>query len=106
MLVDGIVKVFKPAPVVDSFTQLGFPVHLAVAIGILEIACVALYAFPRTAPLGIIVLTGYLGGAVATQVRAEMGLVPTVFPIVLGVLLWVGLLLRDDRIRALLAPRG
>jgi len=105
MLLDGIMKLAKPAPVVDSFVELGIPDRLAVGIGILEIACIAVFLYPRTAVLGAILATGYLGGAMATQMRAEAGLFPLFFPMILGGLLWAGLLLRHDRLRELVLPR-
>src|SRR5258706_10617651 len=69
LIFDGVIKVVKIAPVVDAFAQLGYPVSLAPRIGILALACVAVYAIPRTSVLGAVLLTGYLGGAVATQLR-------------------------------------
>ena len=102
MLFDGTIHVLKPAPVVESFAQLGFPLRVAVGLGIVEIACTALYAIPRTAALGALLLTAYLGGAVATQVRAGAGWFPTIFPVLLGAILWAGLALRDARIRNLI----
>src|SRR6266404_9054565 len=70
LIPDGIIKFIKPAPVVDAFAHLGLPLSLANTIGILLLVCTAIYAFPRTAVLGAILLTGYLGGAVATHLRA------------------------------------
>ena len=93
-------------PVVDSFNQLGYPVGLSRAIGIIELICLVVYLVPRSAVLGAILLTGYLGGAVATHVRVESPLLTHVlFPIYVAVLLWGGVCLRDDRVRALTAPR-
>ena len=103
MIFDGVIHVWKPAPVVEAFAQLGYPIRVAVGLGILELACTALYAIPRTAVLGAVLLTAYLGGAVATQVRAEAGWFPTIFPVIVGALLWVGLALRDARVRALIS---
>jgi hypothetical protein len=99
---DTIIKVLNLAPAVQATTQLGYPAGLVVAIGILELACLAIYAIPRTAVLGALLLTGYLGGAIATQVRAESGLFSIVFPMFIGALVWGGLLLRDARVRALI----
>lgn len=79
--------------------QLGYPPSLMTPLGILEIACVVLYAIPRTAVLGAILLTGYLGGAISTHVRVGDGFFPEA---VLGVLVWLGLYLRDGRVRALI----
>ena len=87
--------------------QLGYPVPLAPVIGTILLICVVLYAIPRTAPLGAILLTGYLGGAVASQLRIGMPLFTyTLAPTYLAALAWGGLYLRDSRVRALLASRS
>src|SRR5688500_6146193 len=70
LIVDGGIKVLQLAPAVEATTQLGYPASMVLGIGLLELACLAVYLLPRTAMLGAIVLTGYLGGALATQVRA------------------------------------
>jgi hypothetical protein len=103
MLFDGVIHVLRPAPVVDAFAQLGVPLRLSLGIGIVELVCTALYAVPRTALLGALLLTGYLGGAIAIQLRAGAAWFPTIFPLVVGVLLWSGLALRDARLRALIS---
>ena len=100
MVFDGVIHVLKPAPVVDAFAQLGYPLAVSVGLGIVELACTVLYAIPRTAALGAVLLTAYLGGAVATQVRIGAGVFPTIFPVILGAVLWSGLALRDTRVRA------
>jgi hypothetical protein len=106
MIFDGSIKLFKPAPVVDSFAQLGYPVSLAVGIGILELACTAVYAIPRSSVLGAILLTGFLGGAIATHLRVgDPVFTHLLFPIYVGVLVWGGIFLREDRLRALLPLR-
>jgi len=105
MVFDGVIHVVKPAPVVEAFAQLGYPLSAAVGLGIVELACVVLYAVPRTAVLGAVLLTAYLGGAVATQLRIGAGAFPVVFPVIVGVLLWGGLALRDARVRALISSR-
>jgi uncharacterized membrane protein YphA (DoxX/SURF4 family) len=98
---DGVIKVLTLAPVVEGFTRLGYPVTLAVGIGILELVCVATYVIPRTSWLGAVLLTGFLGGAIATHVRVEDPLLThTFFPIYVGLLIWGGLWLRDGRLRA------
>jgi hypothetical protein len=102
MVFDGVIHVLKPAPVADAFAQLGVPIRLSVTLGIVELACIALYAVPRTAVVGALLLTAYLGGAVATQVRAGAGWFPTIFPVIIGVLLWAGLALRNPRVRTLI----
>src|SRR3954469_22844045 len=70
LIFDSVIKVLKLAPAVEATTQLGYPASLVVTIGILELPCLAVYVFPRTAVLGAILLTGYLGGAIATNLRA------------------------------------
>jgi DoxX-like protein len=100
---DGVLHILRPAPVADSFAQLGFPIRFAVGIGILELVCTALYAIPRTAFIGALLLTGYLGGAIATQLRAGSAWFPTIFPLLVAALVWGGLALRDARLRALVS---
>jgi len=102
MIFDGVIHVLKPAPVVDAFAQLGYPLGASVTLGILELAFTALYAIPRTAALGAVLLSAYLGGAVATQLRAGAGWFPTIFPVLIGAILWAGIALRDARVRALI----
>jgi hypothetical protein len=86
--------------------QLGFPERTIVGIGILLLACTALYVLPRTSILGAILLTGYLGGAVATQVRFGHTLFETLFPVVFGGVVWAGIFLRDAPLRTLVPLRG
>jgi hypothetical protein len=93
--------------VLDAFAHLGWPLSNANTLGVLLLACTALYAIPRTSILGAILLTGYLGGAVATHSRVGDPLFSHVlFPTYLGVLLWLGLYLRDERLRPLLPLRS
>lgn len=100
MVFDGVLHLTRVAPVVDAFAQLGVPLSLAVPLGVVELVCVALYAYPRTSILGAILLTGYLGGAVAMQVRVGNPLFgQALFPIYVGVLLWAGLWLREAGLR-------
>ena len=109
LLVDAGFKLIKPlpAPAVQAFGQLGYPVGLAAGIGILLLACVALYAVPRTSVLGAILLTGYLGGAVASHVRVgDPWFSHALFPVYIGLLIWGGLYLRDERVRALIPLRN
>jgi len=102
LLFDSVIKIVKIAPVVESFEQLGYSPAIAREIGWLELACLVLYVLPRTAPLGAVLLTGFLGGAIATHVRVGDPLFSHVlFPVYMGVLLWGGLFLRDERPRAL-----
>lgn len=102
MLFSAIMKLMKPAPVAEGFVHLGYPESLALGIGIAELACVALYLIPRTSVLGAILLTGYLGGATASHLRIGE---PFVMAVLLGVLIWGGLYLRDERVRALIPLR-
>lgn len=107
LIFDGVTKLMTIQPVVDGMRKLGYPVSLAPAIGAIVLICVVLDVIPRTAPLGAIVLTGFLGGAVASQLRIGMPLLGyTLFPIYLAALAWGGIYLRDGRVRALLAPRA
>ena len=106
LLVDGVMKLFKPAPVLEATVRLGYPESTIVGIGILLITCTLLYVIPRTSIFGAILLTGYLGGAVATQVRVGSGWLETLFPVLLGGLIWGGLWLRDVRLQNLLTPAG
>jgi hypothetical protein len=102
LIFDGVTKLMTITPVVEGMRKLGYPVPLAPVIGAILLICVVLYVIPRTAPLGAILLTGYLGGAVASQLRIEMPLLGyTLFPIYVAVLAWGGLYLRDSRVRAL-----
>lgn len=105
LILDCVVKFMKPNPVVESFKQLGYDPNLAFGLGVLLLTCTILYAIPRTAVLGAILLTGYLGGATATHVRVGAELFSVLFPGILGILIWGGLFLRDERVRALLPLR-
>lgn len=101
LLVDATMKLVKPAPVVEATAELGYPESVILPLGIVLLVCTVLYLIPRTSVLGAILLTGYLGGAVATHVRVGGGAFPVVFPVILGTLLWGGLYLRDERLRSL-----
>ena len=103
LLFDAIVKVIKLAPAAEGTARLGYPVGVVVPLGVVLLACTALYVIPRTSVLGAILLTGYLGGATASQVR--MGDPWFLFPVGVGVLVWGGLFLRDDRLRSLIPVR-
>ena len=99
LLFSGAMKLAKPAPVIEGFARYGYPGNLIRIIGILEISCVVVYAIPRTSILGAILLTGYLGGATATNVR--LGDPSYIVTVALGVLAWIGLYLREERLHAL-----
>jgi hypothetical protein len=105
LLFDGVMKLVKPEPVVTATVELGFSEEILVPLGIVLLSCTVLYVVSATAVLGAIVLTGYLGGAVATHVRAGHGAFQILFPIIFGILVWCGLWLRDGRLRAVVPWR-
>ena len=105
LLMDAGMKFIRPQPpqVAEAFQHIGWAPSMAGALGTVLLACVVLYAIPRTAPLGATLLTGYLGGAVASHWRVGDPLFTHVlFPIYFGVLAWLGLYLRDARVRGML----
>ena len=105
MLFDSVVK-FVPVAYTPSFESLGLPLGLATFVGILEMVCLIIYAIPRTSFFGAVLLTGYLGGAMVLQVRVAAPPFNMIFPLLLGVLLWGGLFLRDTRLRTLFSLKG
>lgn len=106
LLMDAVGKLVKPAPVVEGTVQLGYPESVLLGLGIVLLTCTVLYLIPQTAILGAILLTGYLGGAVATHVRVGSPLFTHIlFPVYVAVLIWGGLYLRDERLRALIPLR-
>lgn len=105
LLVDAIMKLVKPAAVVEATVQLGYQESVILPLGVVLAASTILYLIPRTAILGAILLTGYLGGAVATHVRVGGPVFSIIFPIVFGILIWAGLYLRDPRMSALVRMR-
>src|SRR5215831_19302052 len=103
LIFDASVKVLKSPFAIEGTTQLGYPESVVVTLGLIQIACLIVYLIPNTSVLGSILWTGYLGGAVATHVRVASPLFThTLVPIYLAALLWLGLWLRDDRVRAVL----
>ena len=100
LLLSAAMKFAKPPSVTEGFTQLGWSLDSIVGLGMLELACTVVYLIPRTAVLGAILVTGYLGGAIATTLR--LGDPASCFTAVLGVFVWGGLYLRDPRLRALI----
>lgn len=107
MLFDATIHLMKPAPVVDAFNRLGYPLSASVGIGILELLCLLAYAIPRTALLGAVLLTGLLGGAISTHVRAgSPAFEAYIFPAMLALMIWGGVWLRDPRLRALFPVRS
>jgi hypothetical protein len=102
LLFDSAMKLVKVAPVVEAMQRMGFPDESARPIGLILLACLVLYLVPRTAVLGAVLLTGYLGGAVVTHVRVADPLFShTLFPVYFGTLVWAGLYLRDARVRSI-----
>ena len=104
---DTTLKVLRLDAAVEGTTSLGYPAGTVLLIGIIELVCLALYLVPRTAVLGALLMTGYLGGAVATHVRISSPLLThTLFPVYVALLVWGGLYLRDPRLRALVPLRS
>jgi hypothetical protein len=103
MLMSSAMKLSRQPMVIEGFAKNGMPAGLVTAIGVVELLCVILYLVPATSVLGAILVTGYLGGAIMVHVRA--GVVAFIAPLLLGMLAWGGLYLRDERIRALLPTR-
>ena len=103
VLMAAVMKLFKAAPVMEGMARAGLPERFVVPIGILELMCVIVYVIPRTSVLGAILLTGLLGGATVTTLRIGDPTFP--MPVVLGMMAWGGLYLRDERIRALIPLR-
>ena len=105
LLVDGAVKLVPIQPVIDSLRELGYPATESFArfLGVLTLLCTALYAWPRTALLGAVLLTAIMGGAIASHLRLGDPLFShTLFGVYLGLLFWVGLWLRDERVRRIM----
>jgi hypothetical protein len=97
LLVDAVMKVFEATVSMEGSIQLGWPPELVQTIGIILLVSAIIYMIPRTAAIGAILITGYLGGAISIMLRAG---VPWFFPLIFGVLVWVGLGLRDTKTRA------
>ena len=107
LVVDAVMKILKTSASIEGTVRLGYPERLVMAIGLAELVCVAAYVFPRTSILGAILLTGYLGGAVMTHLRVGDPLAShALFPTYMGALLWLGLYLREPRLRALVPFRS
>jgi hypothetical protein len=107
MAFDAVIHLLRPVPVVVAFAKLGYPLRLAVTLGIIELVCVLLYVTPRTSILGAILLTGYLGGAIATQLPTSNSIFGEIlFPFYVGVIAWGGIYLRDERLRTLIPWRN
>ena len=102
MLLDGAMKIVKPPQVLEANVRLAYPLSALSGIGITLIACTLIYLIPWTSTLGAVLLTGYLGGAVASNVRVGSGWFETIFPVLFAAMIWCGLWLRDRRLRSLL----
>jgi hypothetical protein len=103
MAADAITHILKIQPVIEAFHKLAIPETLSTPLGILVLVCLALYLYKRTRILGAVLLTGYLGGAVAIHLRAESTAFEAIFPVIIGSLFWVGLFLTDKRAQSMLA---
>jgi hypothetical protein len=107
LVFDGVTKVLKVAPVLEASARLGLPINITVDVGIVLLICTAVYVIPQTSILGAVLLTGYLGGAVAIQIRAGSPLFSeALFPVYFAMFMWVGLFLRDERLRVLIATQS
>lgn len=98
LVIDAVMKIIKDIHSIEGSVQLGWPEQQVQSIGVVLLISTILYVFPRTALIGAILLTGYLGGAIAIMVRAGQ---PLYFALIFGILLWIGLYLRDERLRTL-----
>ena len=106
LLFDSVGKLLQVQPVIDGTLQLGYPRDIVVTLGVILLTCLVAYVVPRTSVVGAVLLTGYLGGAIATHVRVANPLFThVVFPIYVAALLWGGLILRDARLLAFLPIR-
>ncbi len=105
LLFDAVGKFVMQPQVVQAFARLGFPLSLSISVGVLLAVSTIIYAIPRTAVLGAVLLTGYLGGAVAIQMRAGSPTFETVFPVLFGVIVWAAVYLRDCKLRAVFPVR-
>ncbi|HQR36591.1 MAG TPA: DoxX family protein [Blastocatellia bacterium] len=103
LLFSGLMKVTKRPEVIEGFAKFGYQERVIVGIGVLEIACTILYLIPRTSVLGAILVAGYMGGAAATHLRLGE---PVILQVLLAVLAWGGLYLRDARLRALIPVKS
>lgn len=107
LVFDTSIKLIGRPEVAESMRQLGYPTELGLVIGVIELVCLVAYIVPATSVLGAILLTGYLGGAIASHLRLENPLFTHIlFPTYVAALIWGGLYLRDGRVRVLLQPKG
>ena len=107
LLVDAGLKLAQLSPAVQGTAELGYPTSVVFPLGLVLLACLVTHLVPRTAVLGAVLLTGYLGGAIATHLRVQSPLLShTLFPIYVAALIWGGLYLRDSRVRTLISARA
>ena len=102
LLLSAAMKLAKSSAVVEGFAHAGIPESLIIKVGIVELVCTVIYMIPQTSVLGAILLTGYMGGATLTTLRVGDAFIP---PVIVGILVWGGLFLRDRRLRALIPLR-
>lgn len=105
LIFDGVVKVMQMPQAVEPTMKFGYAASMLLTLGVIELACLVLYIIPRTAVFGAILMTGYLGGAIATQMRMGAEPFSIVFPIIIGALIWGALFLRDSQLRTLVPVR-
>jgi DoxX-like family len=105
LVFDSVMKVIKNPHILAASADLGFSTNTITRIGCLLLACTLIYVIPRTAILGAVLLTGYLGGAVAAEVRVGHPVFQYLFPVIFGILLWAGPFLRDARLRQVIPLR-
>lgn len=105
LLMDGVMKVMQAPVAVEATVALGFAASVLPVLGVLQLACLAIYLFPRTAVLGAVLQTGYLGGAIAIHLRADTGLFTYIFPVLIGLMIWGGVYFREPRLWPLLPLR-
>jgi hypothetical protein len=104
-VMDSVMKIMRLPAAMQATQQLGYAASAVQPIGITLLVCAALYVFPRTSLLGVILLTGYLGGAAASNIRVGAPLFNAAFPIIFACIAWAGLALRDGRLFASLLSR-
>jgi len=102
LIFSAVMKFIKPAPVLEGFAKMGISENLIIPLGVVELVCAIIYLIPFTSVLGAILLTGYLGGAICTTLRVGDQYIPTV---IIGVMIWGGLFVRDPRLRQLIPVR-
>jgi len=105
LIFDGVTKVMQESQIIQGLAKAGYPPNVAVPLGLTVLFFTLLYAIPRTSILGAVLLTGWLGGAVDSMVRMASPAPLFLFPIIFGILVWLGLYLRDDRLREFLPLR-